>query len=65
MFTSDDSGLGALASSSSFAERRSSRASSTGPNTAAALRRLFAFLELDRELLAIFAVVGLARESWW
>lgn len=49
------SGLGCWASSSSLAERRSSRASSAGPKTVVALRRLFCFLELDRELLAISA----------
>lgn len=55
MFTSEVSGLGCLATSNSFADRRSFRATSAGLKTLAAFRRLFSFLELDLELLAIFA----------
>jgi hypothetical protein len=57
MFTSEDSGLGCRANSSSFADNRSFRAISAGPKTLAALRRLFSFFELDLELLAIFVGV--------
>ncbi|OWT42673.1 hypothetical protein VFPPC_18086 [Pochonia chlamydosporia 170] len=53
IFTSEDSGFGWLANSRSLADKRSFRAISAGPKTLAALRRLFSFLVLDLELLAI------------
>lgn len=57
MFTSEDSGFGCLAASSRRAESLSALAASTGPNTLAANRRLFAFFELALELLAMVIVV--------
>lgn len=63
MFTSEDSGLGCLATSSNFAERRSSRAAWAGPKTFAARRWLLAFLVLDRELFAILMKFSRVKEA--
>jgi hypothetical protein len=70
MLTSEVSGLGCFAASSSLAESRSALALSAGPNTSAANRRLLAFLELARELLAmiddcqiLFLMTGCREEN--
>lgn len=56
MFTSEDSGLGAFASSTSLADRRSARACSMGPLMFIALRWALFLLELDLELFAIVKI---------
>lgn len=58
MFTSEDSGLGCLATSRSLAERRSFRAASAGPKTFFTRRLLLAFLVLARALFAILSIYG-------
>lgn len=57
IFISAGSGLACFANSSSLAERRSCLAVSAGPKMEAALRWLLNFLLLDRELLAMIAVL--------
>ena len=57
IFISAGSGFACFASSSSLADRRSCLAVSAGPKMLAALRWLLNFLLLDRELLAMIAVV--------